>query len=354
MLYKTNNLSKLKLKKTYIKLGDTIEDALKSLSASNLRVCIVIDKKNFFKGILNDGDIRRALLSGNNLKSKIDKIYNKRPIIIKNKIIKKTLIDKLLKLDIDYAPIIKEKKVVDIFNVKKKIPIKFNAQVVIMCGGLGTRLKPLTKKIPKALIKIKNQPMLSLVIRKIKNYGFSDFILATNYKSNLIKNYYKKGELHNIKIRYTKEKKPLGTAGSLSLMKKMISQKNFLITNCDVISNINYTNLMEFHNKNKAFLTIAVKRFTAVNQFGEIHLNGINVKKIIEKPKKDMTINAGIYILSKKCLRYLKHNQHMDMTDLILMLIKKNKKIIAYPFFENWHDLGTKNDLKIYKKSAII
>ena len=137
-------------------------------------------------------------------------------------------------------------------------------------------------------------------------------------------------------------------------MKKMISQKNFLITNCDVISNINYTNLMEFHNKNKAFLTIAVKRFTAVNQFGEIHLNGINVKKIIEKPKKDMTINAGIYILSKKCLRYLKHNQHMDMTDLILMLIKKNKKIIAYPFFENWHDLGTKNDLKIYKKSAII
>ena len=354
MLYKTNNLRKSKLTKTYIKLGDTIKDALRSLSASSLRVCIVLDKNNFFKGILNDGDIRRALLNGNNLKSKIDKIYNKRPIIIKNEIINKTLIDKLTKLDIDYAPIIKEKKVVDIFSIKKKITSKFKEQVVIMCGGLGVRLKPLTKKIPKALIKIKNEPMLSLVIKKIKNYGFDDFILATNYKSSLIKNYYKKGKLHDIKIKYTKEEKPLGTAGSLSLMKKMISKKNFLVTNCDVISNINYGNLMEFHNKNKAFLTMAVKKFTSVNQFGEIHLNGINVKNIIEKPKKDITVNAGIYILSKKCLRYLKYNQYIDMTDLISILIKKNKKIIAYPFFENWQDLGTKNDLKIFKKSLSI
>lgn len=350
MIYKINNLRKSQLKKSYIKLGDTIEDALKSLSASSLRVCIVLDKKNFFKGVLNDGDIRRALLNGNNLKTRIDNIYNKRPIIIKNKIIKKTLIDKLLKLDIDYAPIIKEKKVIDIFNIKRKIPTNFKAQVIIMCGGLGTRLKPLTEKIPKALIKIKNEPMLSLVIKKIRSYGFTDFILATNYKSNLIKNYYKKRKLSNIKIRYTKEKKPLGTAGSLSLMKKMISEKNLLITNCDVISNINYGNLMEFHNKNKAFLTIAVKKFTSVNQFGEMYLNGMNVKNIIEKPKKDVTINAGIYVLNKNCLKYLKNNQYIDMTDLILELIKKNKKIIAYPFFENWYDLGTKNDLKFFKK----
>ncbi len=349
MIYKVHNL-----KKTYIKLGDTIADALKSLSASSLRVCMVLDKKNFFKGVLNDGDIRRALLNGKNLKSKIDNIYNKKPIIIKNKITRKTLIDKLSKIDVDYAPVIRGKKVIDIFNIKKKIPTKFKAQVVIMCGGLGTRLKPLTKKIPKALIRINNEPMLSLVVKKINNYGFNDFIFATNYKSNLIKNYYKKGELHDIKIRYTEEKEPLGTAGSLSLMKKMTGEKNLLITNCDVISNINYGSLMEFHNNNKAFLTIAVKKFTSVNQFGEIQLKGMKVKNIIEKPKKDMTINAGIYVLSKKCLRYLKYNQHIDMTDFILKLIKEKKKIIAYPFFESWHDLGSKEDLKIFKNFVSI
>ena len=136
----------------------------------------------------------------------------------------------------------------------------------------------------------------------------------------------------------------------MSLMNNKIKEKFFLVTNCDVISDINYGSLIEFHKKNKADLTIAVKKFTSINQFGEMDLKGINVKKIIEKPKKDITINAGIYVFNKKCLKYLKHNEHIDMNDFIMKLIKKNNKIIAYPFYDNWYDLGTKNELKTFKK----
>lgn len=350
MIYKDYNFSELIVKKTYIKLGETIADALKSLSESGLRICIVLDNKKFFKGVLNDGDIRRALLNGNDLKTKIDNIYNKRPVVVGENTSKKIILNKLSNIGVDHAPYVKNGKVVGIFNSNNYLSKKLKTRVIVMCGGLGTRLKPTTIRIPKALVKVNNVPMLSIVIKNIKKYGLDDFILATYYKSKLIKNFYKNGKSHNIKIKYISEKKPLGTAGPMSLIDNKIKDNFFLVTNCDVISDINYENLIEFHKNNKAALTIAVKKFTSINQFGEIDLKGINVKKIIEKPKKNITINAGIYVFSKICLKYLMYNEHIDMNDFIMKLIKKNKKIIAYPFYDNWYDLGTKNELKNFRK----
>ena len=237
------------------------------------------------------------------------------------------------------------------FHICTKLILQnLKVPVVIMSGGIGSRLRPMTNQIPKALVPIKKTPMLSIVIYNIRKHGFVNFILTTYYKRNLIKNYYKNGNNMNIKINYIDEKKPLGTAGSLSLLSNKIKEKNFLLSNCDVISEINYRSLLEFHIKNKADLTIAVKKYVTENHYGEVNTKGIKVSNIIEKPKKNIIINSGIYVLKKKCVKILERNQYMDMNVLITQMIKKKKKVIAFPFYENWFDLGTKEQLKIFKE----
>ena len=352
MISKNKDFVDLDIKKTFIKLDQKISDALNSLTNSECKICIVVDKNNFFKGIVNDGDIRRALLKGNNLETKISKVYNKNPTVLKKNFTKEFSLKKLREKEIDQAPIVDNNKVIGIFFRDKFLLQNLQTTVVIMSGGLGTRLKPITTKIPKALVMIKKKPMLSLVIKNIRNFGFSKFILTTFYKNKLIKNYYKSGKNLGVKISYITEKKPLGTAGSLSLLNKKIKGKNFLLTNCDVLSQINYKNLLDFHMNNNADLTIAVKKFVSQSQYGEINLKGIRIQNIIEKPEKNIIINSGIYVIKTNCVNFLKRNKYIDMNEFIIRLIKKRKKVIAFPFYENWFDLGTKEQLKISKNYA--
>lgn len=354
MIYRNDKKkSASEIKKTYIYLGQTIEDALKKIQSSSFKICIVLNTKDLFKGVLNDGDIRRALLKGKNLNSKIDDIYKKNPLIVRENYSEARMFKKLAIREIDEAPIIKNKKVLGIFSLKIPISKETKIPVVIMCGGRGKRLKPITNQIPKALVKINNVPMMSFVINNIRKYGFKEFILSTYFKSSLIKKYYRSGKSHNINIRYIRESKPLGTAGSLSLLKNKIKEKHLILTNCDVITDINYKNLLDFHIINKADLTIAVKKFTSANLYGEINLRGINVSNIVEKPKKDIIINTAIYVLNKKCIKYLNYNQRIDMNHFITKLVNKKKKVIAFPFFDNWHDLGSKDELQGFKRLKI-
>jgi len=169
-------------------------------------------------------------------------------------------------------------------------------------------------------------PILSRIINNLKNNGFKEFIFSTYYKSNLIKKYYKNGKSHGVKIKYLTEEKPLGTAGSLSLLRNRIKEKNFLVTNCDVVSEINYRSLLQFHKDNDADLTIAIKKFSSESQFGEINVKGIYINDIKEKPIRDIIINAGIYAFNTKIIKEINYNEYLDMNELIKKLIKMKKK----------------------------
>ena len=227
MTSENKNFVNINVKKTLIKLDQKISDALKSLQDSSNKICIVVDRNNYFKGVLNDGDIRRALLRGKNLETKIKEIYNKKPFILKKNFNKELSLKRLKEKGIDQVPIIDRHKVIGIFFRDKFLLQNLKTPVVVMSGGLGSRLRPITAKIPKALVLIKNKPMLSVVIQNIKNFGFNNFILTTFYKHNLIKKYYKNGSNLNVKIKYITENKPLGTAGSLSLIGKKLKIKIF-------------------------------------------------------------------------------------------------------------------------------
>ena len=226
---------------------------------------------------------------------------------------------------------------------------KFN-QIVLMAGGKGTRLRPLTKNIPKPLIKINDIPLIESLILKFINQGFNKFIISVNYLGKKIEKYLGNGKKFGCNIKYVKEKKYLGTAGSLSLIKNMKFKKPLLVMNSDIVTNIDFDSLISYHKTHKADLTICAKNYRNVSLYGELGTKNYRVISIKEKPIKDVFVNLGIYVINPSILKSVEKRE-LHMTDLINFLINKKKKIFYYPTFENWIDIGNKKDLqKLIKK----
>lgn len=330
----------------------SIRDTIKNLNKTALQLCFVIRNKKFI-GTITDGDIRRALLKGYKLEDNISKIINRKPKFIYQKNLNnKRLLIKFKKIFSSYLiPILNSKnEMIDIFFDKKNYLDlgKIHCEVAIMTGGKGKRLHPITKKIPKALVKISGKPILENIIEKGKKEGIKNFNLITNHFHTKIKNYFKNGNKLNVNIEYFKEKLPLGTAGGLSLLKEKKNKiKMLIVTNCDIITNLDYSDLIEIHNKNKNKVTIACRFYRLDNPYGVIKINKKNqIFKIEEKPSENHLISAGVYIINYSILKYLDKNKKMDMTDFINILIKKKIKVGTCLVHENWIDIGSKKDLK--------
>ena len=209
-----------------------------------------------------------------------------------------------------------------------------------MSGGRGQRLIPLTNKIPKPLLLIKDKPVIQRIIELGVESGFYNFTISVNYLGKKIISFLKDGKKFDAKINYIIEKKPLGTAGSIGLIQNL--KEDLIIVNGDVFSNINLYKMLEYHLKNKSFATMAVKTHNIQNPFGEVVIEKGKIKGFREKPISKSMINAGIYIFDKKIIKFVKKNIYLDMSDLFLKIIKNKKKILAFPIHEDWHDIGTK------------
>ena len=345
-------------RKLVINENTKIVTALKQLGKTGEKNLVVINKKKKLVGVLSDGDLRRAILKKININNSIKKIYNKKPLFFyKDKIkyneIKKILISKKL----FFAPIVdKEKNIIDlitwdyIFGKKNRNDhIKTKIPVIVMAGGKGTRLLPFTDILPKPLIPINGKSVLEHVFDKFSNYGLENFFLSINYKSKIIKAFFE--ELKpKYKISFLEEKKPLGTAGSLGNFKLKI-KKNFFVTNSDIILDLDYSDLVNFHkiNKNIATCVVATKDF--IIPYGTCNINSSGkLLQLKEKPTYNFLVNSALYLFNKSILKYIKKNEKLDMNDLITILMKKNLKIMVYPVSEkSWIDVGQWNE---YKKAV--
>ena len=341
MTHKNKNFS-LDFKKTFIQLNQTIRDALKSLNISGSKLCIVVDKKYLFKGVLNDGDIRRALLIGKTLDTKIKYIYNKKPFVLRENFNKKKSLKKLKLKKIDQAPIINKKKVLGVFNIDKSIFQNLNVPVVIMSGGYGLRLKPFTNILPKPLIPLNNKPVIDHIIDKFVVSGIKNFYISINKNSHQIMKSYFYQKKNKYKIKFIEEKIPLGTAGSIKYLKK--NKKDFFVTNCDVIFDINFNKLYDFHKKNKYDFTLVVSYEENLLSYGVCRLkkNGL-LKTIEEKPTFSYLANCGLYLMSPKIFKAMpkKINHSLDMNELISLALKKKFRIGTFIVSRNsWHDVG--------------
>ena len=305
--------------------------------------CIVVDKNKKYIGTLTDGDIRRGLLLNYTLNDKTKEICNKKSKFVTISISEKK-VNEIFELnkDISFLPIInKFKKVVGIhYSSNSSYLNTIENEMLIMAGGKGKRLRPFTNKIPKPLLPVNGKPIIERIITTAKKQGVRNFVISINYLGNKIKSYLDNGNKLDVNIRYIKENKPLGTAGSLYYYKK--NKLPFIVSNADVISNINYREMIDYHNKLNSFITIGAISNFEKNHYGEIIFSNNRVKKIEEKIEKKSFINSGIYILDPNVIKFFKSKKFIHMTDFIELAISKKKKVHVFPIHENWYDYGIK------------
>ena len=337
------------MKDILIKTNSTIQDTLIKLQSSALKCLIVVNKKNILLGTINDGDVRRALLNNAKLNFKIAKYFKKNCYFVKiDQLSKINTIEKLRKLKINLIPIVnKNKKVVDYVsdNINEKnISLEKNKEIetIIMAGGLGTRLKPYTNILPKPLLPFRNKTIIENVINKFTNYGLRKFIISLNYKNIIIKAFFK--ELNpEFKVSFLEENKPLGTAGVLFKLKN--KNKKYLISNCDVILDIDYNYLIKFHEKKKFDITIVSSIQKDRIPYGVCKIKNNHLVNIVEKPEKNYLANTGLYLVNSKIFKLIKKNEKMSFVDLINKALKKKMNIGVYPIPSNaWIDLGQSID----------
>tara|TARA_B100000700_G_C15005099_1_gene838147 strand:+ start:450 stop:1502 length:1053 start_codon:yes stop_codon:yes gene_type:complete len=342
-------------KKLFTKDTESLKDILKKINQSGHKCLIVIDNKEKFLGTISDGDIRKYILKNDNLNIQIKKLYNKSSIKVLKSEMDETEIKKIfISKKIDLIPIVNNNNnVIDVIfwekffskttNIKNK---KILNPVVIMAGGKGTRMKPYTSILPKPLLSYNGKPMIDVVIDNFKSNKFKNFFISLNYKSNLMNLFLKEKKDKDIKIIY--ENKPLGTVGILSKLKyKKFKQSEIILTNCDTLLNYDYSKILDFHKINNNVLTLVCTKKTHQIPYGDCEIDkDSNLKKINEKPKFNINVNIGFYILNMKILKLIPIDKKFDVTDLIKIILKKNLKIKTYIIDQkNWSDLGDLNVL---------
>ena len=331
-------------RKLIINESKSLEKALKMIQKNNQKILFVTNRENKLIGSLTDGDVRRALIKNIKVK-KISDIMNKNPFSV-NQDTKS--IDKKNKRLL-FAPLInKKKKIIDIIDLKKNI-LNLDCNLVLLAGGKGKRLLPITKKIPKPIIKFGKKSHLSKVLKNFINFGFKDIFVCINYLGNKIIKDLKWAQNEKINLSFIKEKKFLGTAGPLSII-NFYNKNPVLVLNSDIITEISYEDLLEYHKKSKSEFTICVKYIKNKVPFGVIKQKNNTLIDIEEKPDFDYLFNLGVYVIDQKLIKKKKKNSYINMPDFIKGLLKEKIKINCHYVYEDWVDYGTKDNLKIARK----
>jgi len=331
------DISNIKLKPT-----STIKEALEIIDKGAIKIALVVDENDKLLGTITDGDIRRAILNNKNLNDIILDIYYKNPIVAKNNSSKDEIINICIANKIYQIPIVDEEnrviKIVLLDEILK--PKKYSNKVVLMVGGLGTRLRPLTEKTPKPMLHVGGKPILQTIVEKFVNYGFVDIIMCVGYKSTIIQDYFGDGSRFGANIEYVLENKRMGTAGAISLIDKEKLKKPFFVMNGDLLTNVNFENMLEFHLQNNAIATMAVREYDFQVPYGVVNIKNDKIISIEEKPIHKFFVSAGIYILNPETIDYIPKNRFYDMPVLFENLIKNDKITVSFPIREYWLDIG--------------
>lgn len=348
------------IKNLKIKPNTTLLEAMKTINNTGQRCLLVVNKNDRLLGTLTDGDLRRQFLSGADFKSKIENFYNKKPIyVIEGKYSLRKVQSLMYNKKIEIVPIVDNKgKILNFINYrstinskKENLSILKKSVVFIMAGGKGTRLAPFTDVLPKPLLPLNKKTVIEHIIEKFTSVGVKNFYLSINYKSLILKSYFK--ELKpKYSVKFVKEIKPLGTVGSLKLIENKFKRPIFL-SNCDTIINTDYSEVYKFHIKNKFKITIVVSAQEHIIPYGicELNLKG-QLLKIDEKPKHNLFVNTGLYIIDPSIIKLIPKNRYFDITDLIKKARSNKMKVGVFPIDEDsWIDVGQLEDYRkqIYK-----
>lgn len=331
---------------TLLPLNSTIQQAIHSLESSSMQIVLCVCEGNKLAGTLTDGDIRRAFLKGHRLESFIEDVINRKPLIVPPGI-GRDLVLQLMQINkIHQLPIVDQNGVVLGLHVWDAIitPIAIENMMLIMAGGKGTRLRPHTESCPKPMLEVGGKPMLEHIMERAVADGFKNFMISLHYLGHMIEDYFGDGSKYGVSIEYLREDTPLGTAGCLSLLNRT-PRHPFLVTNGDVLTDIHYNEFLDFHIRQEASATMAVRQYEIQNQFGVVRTKGVEIEGFEEKPVYRSHVNAGVYVLNPEALQYLNYHEHCDMPTLFERVKNNAGRTIVYPMHEPWLDVGRPVDL---------
>jgi dTDP-glucose pyrophosphorylase len=321
----------------------TIRDAIAVLE--NNQCVVVVDAEEHILGTITDRDIRKALLKQTSLATSVCGAMNENPTTLTFPL---DAVEIRLKLDglsfIQFPLVDSQQKVVGLYTNQELEQVKFPNRVVLMAGGVGSRLAPLTDECPKPLLKVGHQPVLETIIERFLDYGFHRFSISVNYQSEMIENYFQDGRQWGVSIDYLREKEALGTAGSLSLMDVSLEHP-IIVMNGDLLTKLNFRRLLEFHEDHDALITMCVREYDFQVPYGVVKLDGSFATAIEEKPLHKFFVNAGVYVINPEVLSLIPKNKFHNMTDVISPLMEQNK-VASFPIHEYWIDIGKIEDFQ--------
>lgn len=324
-----------------------IRDALVIMGKARRQIALVVDQDNRLVGTVTDGDVRRGILNDIAAGRPVSEIMHPAPLTI---FMDTTRADQILLMqtkNIHQLPVVDDNRsVVGLVTMDELIEHGAAGKpnmAVLLVGGLGSRLRPLTDDKPKPLIPVGGRPVLETIVRQLHKHGIHRLVFAVNHMASAIKDHFGTGEAFDVDIQYLEEDQPLGTAGPLGLLNK-VPDVPFIVMNGDILTNVDFSSLLSYHTSTQAMATVATRTFEIEVPFGVIENDGHIITSIVEKPTRQFQVNAGIYIFEPEVLRNIPSGVHRDMPDLLTGLIQNGETVSGFPIHEYWIDIGRLED----------
>jgi dTDP-glucose pyrophosphorylase len=325
----------------------SLRQTIEAITEGSLQIALVVDSEGKLLGTVTDGDIRKAILAGKDLDITAGEAMRSQPITSASKTPRAAILKLMREKRIHQMPLVDDQsRVVDVLTVDDMIGAahKPNA-VVIMAGGLGTRLHPLTEETPKPMLKVGGKPILETIIQSFIDQGFTNFFVSVNYKANIISEYFGDGSRIGAKINYLHEKSRLGTAGGLSLLPRDIHAP-IIVMNGDLLTRISVDALLDFHERESAVATMVVREDHYQVPYGVVEVDGTQIVGVEEKPIQRHLVNAGIYVISQDGLNNIPGDTFYDMPTHFAKLAANGHRTAAFPLHEYWVDIGRLDELE--------
>ena len=322
-----------------------ITEAIRIIDASSLQICLVLDAAGRLLGTVTDGDVRRAILKAVNVSDPVTTVMNAGPVTGSADRSRDTLLSLMRARRIHHLPIVdSERRVIDLVLLEDLIQFdRPDNWIVLMAGGLGTRLHPLTADVPKPMLKVGTRPLLEIILANLIKQGFHRYLVSVNYLSDVIKQHLGDGSKFGAEIVYLDESKRMGTAGPLSLIPFAIEEP-LIVMNGDLLTKVDMRRVLDFHREHEAVATLAVRDYEFQVPYGVVRIEQDVVTGIDEKPVHNFFVNAGIYVLEPDVISTIPKDTFYDMPTVVEKLVGVGRKTVAYPIREYWLDIGQMDD----------
>jgi dTDP-glucose pyrophosphorylase len=330
---------------TLIEPQDTILTALAAIDRGAMQIVLVVDRERHLLGVVTDGDIRKHILHGGSLDLPVAPLMNTRPVVAKSAEPRSELLARMRDRTIHQLPLVdEEQRVIGLVTLDDLLVARIQPNlVVLMAGGAGSRLRPLTSDTPKPMLKVGERPILETIVLQFKDYGFQRFVIAMHYLGEQIADYFGDGSRFGAEITYLRETEPLGTAGALSLLADRPTEPFFLM-NGDLLTKLNFASLMAFHQSSGAPVTMCVREHALTIPYGVTEICGDRLERVVEKPTIRHLVNAGIYACNPNVIDLVPSDRASTMIDVMQLLIAQGTRPSVFPIHEYWVDVGQYGD----------